>query len=174
MLKRTLSGGLWVLVAVAVVSLGVPLLAQTQLVHFKELMAILTIDPPKGWEVAEKPKGSTIKAPMPLSEAEVEFKSGDDKRLEVRIMDGLGGILPFMSLAQGMEMESSEEYIKPVTIQDFKGMETFKFKDKHGEIQLPVGNRFLVSLKGTGLDNNDLLKEVAGRLDLKKLAGLAK
>jgi hypothetical protein len=37
-----------------------------------------------------------------------------------------------------------------------------------------VANRFLVTIEGEGMDNNDVLKEVAGKLDLKKLAGLAK
>lgn len=151
-----------------------PLAALADVVHFKELMAILAIDPPQGWEVAEKPRGSTTKAPVQMSEAHVEFKAGEDKRLEVRIMDMPGGAALFMGLAQAVEMESSEEYIKPVTIQDHKGIETYRFKDKDGEIQLPVANRFLVTVKGSGLDNTEMLQAVAAKLDLKKLAALAK
>lgn len=53
-------------------------------------------------------------------------------------------------------------------------MEKFKHKEKEGEIILPVANRFMVTIKGNGLDNTEVIKEVAGKLDLKKLAGLAK
>ncbi|MFW6127131.1 MAG: hypothetical protein ACOC6K_02850 [Thermodesulfobacteriota bacterium] len=148
--------------------------AQAQPVHFKELMAVLAIDPPQDWKVSEKPKGQTLKSPVQMSEAEVEFRSGDDKKIEIKIVDGLGGIMPFMGMAQGMEMESSEEYMKPIEVQGFKGTEKFEYKGKEGEIILPVANRFLVTIEGKGMDDNEAIKEVAGKLDLKKLAGLAK
>ncbi len=147
--------------------------AQAELVHFKELMSIVGIDPPEGWEVAKKPKGTTMKSPMQMSEAEVVFKSGD-KRLEVKIVDGLGGVLPFMGMMRGMEMESSEEYMKSIEVQGFKGTESYKNNAKKGDIKLPVANRFLVTIEGKNIDNTEVLKEVAGKLDLKKLAGMAK
>jgi len=163
-----------VLMVLSLILWGFSLGAQSPPVHFKELMALLPTTPPQGWELTEKPKGTTLKSPVPLSEAEVAFSSGEDKRLEVKITDGLGGVLPFLGLAHSMEMESSEEYQKPITIQGFKGMETYKFKDKEGELQIAVANRFLLTLTGYGMENNDLLKEVAGKMDLKKLASLAK
>ncbi|MEJ2069717.1 MAG: hypothetical protein P8X65_12520 [Syntrophobacterales bacterium] len=160
--------------AAFLISGAFPLVVQAQTVHFKELMSILAIAPPKDWKVSEKPKGKTLKSPVQVSEAEVEFKSGDDKKIEIKIVDGLGSMLPFMSMAQGMEMESSEEYMKPIEVQGFKGTEKFEYKDKKGEIILPVANRFMVTIEGEGIDNNDVIKEVAGKLDLKKLAGMAK
>jgi hypothetical protein len=57
-----------------------------------------------------------------------------------------------MGLAQGMEMESSEEYMKPIDIQGFKGMEKFNHQDKEGEILLPVAGRFMVLLKANGIE----------------------
>lgn len=168
------TGAIRMLLFSVMVLLVLPGTGYSQPVHFKELMAFLPSEPPKGWQVGEKAKGSTIKSPYPMSEAEVTFQAGEDKRLVVKITDGLAGILPFLGLAQAMEMESSEEYIKPLTVQGFKGMETYKFQDKEGELQIPVANRFLVTVKGSGLENNDLLKEVANKLDLKKLSDLAK
>jgi hypothetical protein len=83
-------------------------------------------------------------------------------------------MLPFVGMARGIEMESSEEYMKPIEIQGFKGTEKFTYKDKEGEIILPVANRFLVTIEGEGMDNTEVLKEVAGKLDLKKLSGMGK
>ena len=174
MLKSKMKN-IMILAGAAFLVLGIwTLSAQAQPVHFKELVSILTIEPPQGWKMAEKPQGKTMKSPVQVSEAEVEFKSGDDKEIEIKIVDGLGGMMPLMNMAQGMEMESSEEYVKPIEIQGFKGTEKFEYKDKKGEIILPVANRFLVTIEGQGLENNEVIKEVAGKLDLKKLAGLAK
>jgi hypothetical protein len=153
---------------------GFSQIAQAQPVHFKELMAVLAIDPPQDWKVSKKPKGQTLKSPVQLSEAEVEFRSGDDKKIDIKIVDGLGSILPFMGMAQGMEMESSEEYMKPIEVQGIQGMEKFEYQNKKGEIILPVANRFLVTIEGKGMEDTEVMKEVAGKLDLKKLAGLAK
>ncbi len=159
--------------AAAVVLGSLTSFALAEPVHFKDLMAILAIEPPQGWEVSEKPKGTTIKAPVQMSEAEVTFRSGE-KKIDIKIIDGVGGVASALGMAQGMEMESSEEYVKPIEVQGFKGIETYKHKEKRGEINLPVANRFLVNITGEDMDNTEVMKAVAGKLDLKKLAGLAK
>ncbi|MEW6388151.1 MAG: hypothetical protein AB1491_11605 [Thermodesulfobacteriota bacterium] len=153
---------------------GTPWLAQAEPVHFKQLMSFLDIKPPAGWEVAEKPSGLSTKAPVQLSQAQVALRAGEKQRAEITIMDGLGSALPFMELAQLVEMESSEEYLRPIQIKGFSGRETYRFKDKEGEIILNVANRFLVTLKGEGLENIEPLKSLAQELDLEKLAKLAK
>jgi hypothetical protein len=121
---KTMLGGFAVILALGVWSPS----TQAEPVHFKELMALLAIEPPSGWEVSEKPKGTTLKSPVQMSEAEVALSSGEDKNIEFKIVDGLGGMAPFLGMAQGMEMESSEEYMKPFEIQGFKGMETINIR----------------------------------------------
>jgi hypothetical protein len=64
--------------------------------------------------------------------------------------------------------------MKPIESQVFKGTEKFKCKDKEGEIILPVANRFLISIEGSGIENTEVMKEVAGKLDLKKLSDMGK
>ena len=147
--------------------------AAAQVVHFKELMPILDIKL-SGWEIQDKPSGSTTKSPVQMSEAHVKFRAGDNRSLEIIIVDGVGSTLPYLNMSQMVEMESSEEYVRPADIQGFKGMETYRIKDKDGEIILNVANRFLVTIKGEGLDNTDALKAAGQQLDLKKLAALAK
>lgn len=172
-MKKKVQQVMLMLGAALLVAGGFPLLARAQPVHFKELMAFLALDPPQGWEVSQKPKGTTIKSPVQMSEAEVEFRAGEQKTVEIKIVDGMANMLAFLDLAQGVEMESSEEYMKPIEIQGFKGMENFKHQDKRGEIILPLAGRFLVTLTGNGLDNTEVIKDLAGKLDLKKLAALA-
>lgn len=172
-MKNKVQQVIWMLGTALLVVGAFALQAQAQPVHFKELMAFLALDPPQGWEVAQKPKGTTLKSPVQMSEAEVEFRAGDQKTVEIKIIDGMAGMMPFVGMAQGMEMESSEEYMKPIEIQGFKGMENFKHQDKKGEIILPVAGRFLVNITGNGMDNTEVIKAMAGKLDLKKLAALA-
>ncbi|MBI4642253.1 MAG: hypothetical protein HY743_00595 [Deltaproteobacteria bacterium] len=71
-------------------------------------------------------------------------------------------------------METSEESIRTTAIGGFKALETYKPKDKHGELNINVADRFWVKLEGEGIDNTEPLKAVAGQMDLKKLAALAK
>jgi hypothetical protein len=171
--KNQVQQVIWMLGAALLVAGVFPLPARAQPVHFKELMAFLALDPPQGWEVSQKPKGASLKSPVQMSAAEVEFRSGNNQTLEIHIMDGVAEMMPSTGLAQGMEMESSEEYVKPIDIQGFKGVEKFNHQDKEGEILLPVADRFMVLLKADGIENTNILKEFLGKLDLKKLAALA-
>lgn len=147
---------------------------QAEPLHFKQLVPLVNLKPPPGWEIEKPASGMTTKAPVQVSQAKIMFRAGPGKTIEIIIMDGLEGLLPLVSMGQMMEMESSEEYIRPVDIQGCKGTEKFQFQDRHGELIFAVANRFMVSLKGEGLENAEILKSLAGQMDLKKLAALAK
>jgi hypothetical protein len=82
--------------------------------------------------------------------------------------------MPWLGMLGKMEMESSEESIRTTSVAGFKALETFRPKDKHGELNISVADRFWVKLAGEGLDNLEPLKAAAGQMDLKKLATLAK
>jgi hypothetical protein len=164
-----------VLAACLALVLALPVAAfAADLVNFRQLMTIVDIPPPAGFTVSEKPSGSTTKSPVVLSEAKIAFKAGEDKSVEISIMDGLGAAVPFMAITQAVEMESSEEYIKPVDIGGVKGNETFRFQEKEGELTLVVANRFLVSVRGIGLPDNALIKSLGASLDFAKLADMGK
>ncbi len=142
-------------------------------VHFKELLPFVDLKLP-GWEMSEKPGGTTVKHEgFSMSEAKASFHAGD-KTLEVIILDFKGQAMPWLGMLGKMEMESSEESIRTITIGGFKALETFRPKDKHGELNISVADRFWVKLEGEGLDNIEPLKAAAGQMDLKKLATLAK
>jgi hypothetical protein len=52
-----------------------------------------------------------------------------------------------------------------------KAFEKYDTRSKHGELNVLVGNRFIVELHGSNVKIDDL-KSAAGKLDLGKLASL--
>jgi hypothetical protein len=150
---------------------GLALSALADAIHFKELIPFVDIKIP-GWTMQGKPSGSTMKqGKVVLSEARASFKAGD-QTLEVIVLDFAGKPIPFMMMPQ-MEMETSEETVRTTEVQGCKALETYRTKDKHGELNISVANRFWVKIDGEGIDNLQVLKDVAQQLDLKKLATLA-
>ena len=161
----TLLGLSWI-----ICSLVVP--AWAEVVNFKELLPFVDIKIP-GWTMEGKPCGNTLKqGQVMLSETRVSFKAGD-QTLEIIIMDFLGKPFPFLT-GQKMEMESSEEIVRTTEVQGFKALENYRTKDKAGELNISVADRFWVKIDGEGIDNLEVLKNVAQQMELKKLATLAR
>ena len=161
----TLVGWSWIIFA-----LVVP--AWAEVVNFKELLPFVDMKIP-GWTMEGKPSGTTVKqGQMAMSEARVSFKAGD-QTLEVVVMDFLGKTIPFLT-GQQLQMESSEETVRTAEVQGFQALETFRHQDKQGELNISVADRFWVKIDGEGIDNLEVLKNVAQQMDLKKLATLAK
>jgi hypothetical protein len=151
---------------------GLALPALAEVVNFKELLPFVDIKIP-GWAMEGKPSGTTLKqGKVMVSEARVSFRAGD-QTLEIIIMDFLGKPLPFL-MGQQLEMESSEETVRATEVQGFKALETYRPRDREGELNISVADRFWVKLDGDGIDNLEVLKDAAKRMDLKKLATLAK
>jgi hypothetical protein len=145
--------------------------ALADVVHFKQLLPFVNIKIP-GWAMQGKPSGTTLKqGQMKVSEARASFKAGD-QTLEVVIMDFLGKPFPFL-MGQHMEMETSEETLRNTEVQGFKALETYRPKEKQGELNISVANRFWVKIDGEGIDGLKVLKDAAQQMDLKKLATLA-
>jgi hypothetical protein len=160
-----LLGLLWI-----VFGLVVP--ARAEVVNFKELLPFVDIKIP-GWTMEGKPSGTTVKqGKVVLSEARASFRAGD-QTLEIIIMDFLGKTIPFLS-GQHFQMESSEETVRLTEVHGFKAVETFRHQNRDGELNISVADRFWVKLDGDGIDNLEVLTNIVKRMDLKKLAALAK
>jgi hypothetical protein len=171
-LKAVLRLGM-VAAVLAILALGLSGVVRAEPVHYKELLPFVELKLGT-WEAKGKPHGSSIKSgQMQMSEVKASFRNGN-QTLEIVIVDGGPARFALMGLSQGFEMESTEKYVKTLEIQGFKGMETYRFKQKQGELNINVADRFLVSLKGKGVDNTEALKAAAQQMDLKKLATLAK
>ena len=145
--------------------------AGAEVVNFKELLPFVDLKIP-GWTMEGKPSGTTLKQDQVMvSEARVSFRAGD-QTLEIIIMDFMGKTIPFLT-GQHLEMESSEETVRTTEVQGFKAFETFRHRDRQGELSISVADRVWVKIDADGIDNLEVLQKVAQQIDLKKLATLA-
>jgi hypothetical protein len=141
-------------------------------VSFRDLQALFPdID---GWE-KQKPTGERMTSPFAFSQAEVRYTKGD-ARLEMKIVDsGFNQLLftPYMMLMQsGYEKETSDGYEKSTTVHGQPGWEKWNTERKDGAVNAFVGKRFLLTVEGDNVDDVKLLHEIAGRIDMNRLAAL--
>ncbi|MFA4902645.1 MAG: hypothetical protein WC600_07855 [Desulfobaccales bacterium] len=146
--------------------------ARAEVVNFQELLSFMDIKIP-GWAMIGKPCGTTLKQGKGMvSEARVSFRAGD-MTLEIIIMDFLGKPIPFLT-GQQPEIESTEVTVRTTEVQGFRALESYRQRDKQGELNISVADRFWVKLDGEGIDNLEVLKTAAQQMDLKRLGSLAK
>lgn len=141
-------------------------------VSYTELLPFLP-EPPSGWQ-GEKPKGqSNQMGDMKFSEAEREYTMGE-KRMEVKITDWAfrqALYAPFFLMAS-FSQESTEGYNKGIKINDDPGREEYRNESKSGELSVLVGKRFLVTVKGNGIEAAEL-RQWWDRIDTKGLRAKA-
>ena len=141
-------------------------------VSYTELLPFLP-EPPSGWE-GSKPKGqSNQMGDMKFSEAERDYTMGE-KRMEVKITDWAfrqALYAPFFLMAS-FSQESTEGYNKGIKINDDPGREEYKNDSKNGDLSVLVGKRFLVSVKGNGMEAAEL-RQWWDRIDTKGLRAKA-
>lgn len=140
-------------------------------VNFRSLVGMLPDVP--GWE-KEKPEGESMTSPVRFSQASTAYTKGD-ARIELKIVDtAMSKLLtmPYqMFLASGYSKESMDGYEKAVKVNGQPGWEKWNSESKDAELGTIVGERFLVTVEGSGADIKDV-QAVAGRLDMAKLAAL--
>jgi hypothetical protein len=157
---------------------------QPKVVHFKELQKYLPTMQVPSFE-RKKPTGQTQSAMgFTTSEAKVRYvkasqTSGEEtvegeKSIEITITDM--SLMPMMTWALGFqqgdfENETEDGYEKSVTIKKtYKGRASANTGEyKNCEVQFAVGNRFMVALKGEGLDDTALLIKLAESMNLEGL-----
>lgn len=141
-------------------------------VSFRDLQALFPeLD---GWQKG-KPTGERMSSPFPFSQAEVTYTKGDS-RVELKMVDsGFNQLLltPYaMFLQAGYEKETADGYEKSTPVNGQPGWEKWNSENKDGELNAVVGKRFLVSLEGNQIDDTKVLHEIAGKIDMGKLAAL--
>jgi hypothetical protein len=127
-----------------------------------------------GWEMGE-PEGQRMTMPVPFSQVETEYRNGD-KQIDVTIVDtGFAKLLiaPWsMMLATGYSNETSDGYEKATRIEGNPAVEKWNSKSKDGELNILVGNRFMVTLDGRELGDVKELHSFASSMNLGAIAAL--
>ena len=127
-----------------------------------------------GWEMG-KSRGERMTAPVPFSQAEVSYTKGESA-IDVKIVDsGFAKLLvaPWsMMLAMGYSKESSDGYERATKVGGHPGFEKWEIESKRGELNLYVGNRFLLTVEGRDIADTKPLQEFVSKMDLAKLAAL--
>lgn len=146
-------------------------------VDFREMKALLPAELPGGFKAAEGyPKGrKTAAMGMTIAEAEGSYEKGDNT-ITVKLSDisgtgGMGMMAHAAWASVAIDNEDDDGYEKTTTIDGQKALEKYSTKDKDGEVQVFVDNRFIVEVKGSGVKMEDL-KAAIKAVDLKKLVAL--
>lgn len=141
-------------------------------VSFQELQTVLPEI--SGWQRAQ-PTGERMTLPVPFSQAEASYTSGD-ANIEVKIVDSAFSqllIAPWtMFLTAGYEKQTSDGYEKSVNVGGHPGFERWSSGGKDGELNLVVNKRFLVTVEGSNIADTKVLQEFAAKIDTGKLASL--
>ena len=116
---------------------------------------------------------------LTVSNAQGTYSKGDGEnvpRIEVEVTDYAG----MKEMAQGLAMawtateidkESDDGYEKTIKVKNNPGMETWQKEGKHGEVQLLVGKRYILTLRTDNVPVEQF-KKLAESLALEKLAEL--
>jgi hypothetical protein len=172
-------------IIVLVIMATFSILAQQKVVHFKKLQEFLPTSEIEGWKRI-KPTGSTNTiAGMTTSMATVKYEqiplseneSTYPKHLEISITDV--SFTPFVLMAfnmlQGYESETESGYEKGITIKDkFKGKVevTTESENKSIDLQLAIGERFLLSIHLDGSDELSFVEKIVNEMNLSSLIEL--
>jgi hypothetical protein len=172
MTGKKLTAKSW-LVALGLMILAGAGLARAESVNFKQLLPFVNLKL-AGWTRAGEPSGTTMQqGNISMSQARATYRH-DGQSLEIVVLDLLGKSIPFMVPDQKLDLETGEEIIHTSAIPGVKGLETFRTKEHHGELNLNVADRFWVKITGNGIANLKVLQAVAQQMNLAKLAELAK
>ena len=116
---------------------------------------------------------------MTVSQAHATYQKAEEEnapRIEVEVTDYAG----VNDMAQGLAMawtaaeidrESDDGYEKTVKVKNNPGMETWQKEGNHGELQLLVGNRYILTVRTDNIPAEQF-KKLAESLPLEKLAEL--
>lgn len=126
-----------------------------------------------GWLKQTDLKGERVSAGfVKFATAEAKYGS-DDKFVAIKIVDNafaakLGSLDAF-----GVEIDktSDDGYERTTEIQGYKAYEQYDRDEKSGSILVNIGNRFLISVEGEGVDAATL-RSAVDKLNLKKLEAL--
>jgi hypothetical protein len=144
-------------------------------VNFRELKALLPETLP-GFKRTSATGEKAGAMGMVVSHADGEYSGEGGAHLSVKITD-IGNVTGPLGLGLAgwamveVDRETETGYEKSTVLGGNKAFEKYDSRSKRGEVNVLVGNRFVVEVKGRDLKMEDM-KAVAGKLDLAKLGSL--
>lgn len=148
--------------------------SQVEPVDFRRLKALLP-ETLGGWKRVNAEGSRTNVIGITSSRALASYADGKGGTLEVELVDmgSLTGVtaLAFAWVTLEIDKESDDGYERTFALEGRKAFERYSRKEKAGELDVLVASRFVVTLKGRGVDAPAFRAAVAG-LDLAGLDAL--
>jgi hypothetical protein len=111
-----------------------------------------------------------------VSTAEGKYKGDDNTSIDIEIIDtgGIAGVSTMTLAAWSMaeiDKETTTGYEKTTKIEGFKAFEKYDNESKSGELNVLVGERYLINVEGDNV-SIEQLRDCLKDIDLDKLKGL--
>ncbi len=144
-------------------------------VDFRELKAMLP-ESIGGMKRGEESGERNAMAGISVSQAQARYSDGGKSRLRVKITDagsmsGFAGVAAAAWAMVDIDKETPDGYEKTSTVGGRRMHEKWDSRDKRGEVSMIVGGRFIVEMRGNGIEMKDL-KQAINAVDFKKLEAL--
>ncbi len=107
-----------------------------------------------------------------VAKAEFEALEGDASfSVQYTDIGGLGALAKMAVTMQDVDEETENGFRRTATYAGFKALEEYDGEDKSSKVQIYTGDRVAVEVEAFGM-SFDAVKQIVGKLDLKKLAAL--
>ena len=143
-------------------------------VNWRDLVGLLG-DDLAGWKATAPAKGETSSmGAFSVTEASRSYKNGDVSA-HVKIVDtSMNNMLVAgWKMARSVTQDSSDHYQRPIDVGGQPAIEEWH-SSKSGKITVLAADRFLIEVDSGNVPDTKGLAELAGKLDMGKLASLAK
>jgi hypothetical protein len=133
-------------------------------------------DAPAGWTQGEKSStglgqmGGIMGSANAIT-ATADYSKGDETTAKVTISVGgfIGKSAGLMGLGAMYGGNSGGNNSKSIRISGYTGTNEYNTEDKDGKLTVQVGEKISVNIEGYNLDNAEVLKAFANKIDLAKL-----
>lgn len=153
--------------AVTALNFAVGQIQQKQAAGLKDVFP----QPLSGWQ-AEESKGEFAPAAFMgggISASRHYYVENQDKSVDIEIVTDSPLLQSMMMLFTNPAFFASQPGAKLVKIQGQKAIQKFSQQDREGEINIVIGSRMLVSIKGQAIDSTDDLLAYANAIDYNAL-----
>jgi hypothetical protein len=144
-------------------------------VNFRELKALLPESLP-GFKRTSANGEKAGAMGVVMSQASADYSGDGGAHVGIKMID-VGSMSGPLALGLAgwasaeIDRETETGYEKSTVLGGHKAFEKYDNRSKHGEVNVLVGNRFIVEVRGRDVKVDDL-KAAVGKLDLAKLATL--